>query len=115
DEVHQMVAYILSVEQAPAQPPSLPVQGTYTPSASADQGTVVLRAAYRDRGAHGLPGAFAEDVVVLRSPTLVVAEGDVSEGINTMKVPQMPVTMSIVQESGSHVRFEDLDLTGVAE
>src|SRR5690606_7520634 len=48
------------------------------------------------------------------SPTLVLADGETSEGINKMKLPQMPVTMSIVQQSGTYAAFEDLDLTGVS-
>lgn len=113
EEVRQMVAYILSLNAEPA--PSLPTAGTYTPDASANQGSVVLRAAYRDRGANGLPGAFAEDVVVLRAPTIIMAEGEASDDISIMDVPQMPVPMSIVERPNTYTRFEQLDLTGVTE
>jgi cytochrome c len=75
---------------------------------------VVLRAAYTDRGAGGLPGASAERALVLRAPIVVVATGQLSEGVQKMTVPQVPVEMSIVGRSGSHAKLERLDLTGIS-
>lgn len=117
-EVQQMVAYILSLDDETAPAGSLPVSGTYTPpkvGGSAAGGAVVLRAAYTDRGANGLPGASAEETLVLRAPTVVVASGELSESVRRLSVSQMPTEITIASESGSYVRFEDLDLTGISE
>jgi hypothetical protein len=96
---------------------SLPTRGAYTPPAGSDsapQGVVVLRASYTDRGAKGLPGITAEKEVVLRAPTVVVASGDVSEGVQKYKGSEVPVEVAIASRSGASVRFKQLDLTDVS-
>jgi cytochrome c len=56
----------------------------------------VLRAAYTDRGANGAPAALGEKVVVLRAPTVVVASGQVADGVQKYKGPEVPVDIAIV-------------------
>jgi cytochrome c len=110
-----MVAYIMSL--ASPRAPSLPVRGTYVPRVapdSAGQGVVILRAAYTDRGANGIPGATADKTVVLRAPIVVVAQGEVSEGVEKYKGPEVPVEVTIGSQSGAFVGFKQLDLTGVS-
>jgi cytochrome c len=116
----QMASYILSLGQKKSGP-SLPVRGEYTPPAATAQssspsgGAVVLRAEYTDKGANGLPGAEADNTVVLRAPMLVVATGELGEGVSKMQVPQMPVPMTMPNKSGSFSRFRQLDLSGISE
>jgi cytochrome c len=110
-----MVAYILTLGRPRA--PSLPVRGSYVPAAATDssaQGVVVLRAAYRDRGANGIRSATADKVVVLRGPVVVVAQGEVSDGVDKYKGPEVPVEVTIGSRSGAFVGFKQLDLTGVS-
>jgi cytochrome c len=112
----QMVAYILSLGSASPATPVLPVSGEYTPPVSPKgpaQGAVVLRAAYTDRGAYGLTGASTEKALVLRAPTVTLATGELSPGVQRMKVPQMPVEMSMVSRSGAYAKLAQVDLTGV--
>ena len=124
----QMVAYILSLGAPNGSPngstrPSLPVRGAYTPTVPRDsaqqaaqdagQGAVVLRAAYTDRGANGLPGASAEAAVVLRTPTVVVARGEIGDGVQTVSNPALPVDFTVGGRSGAHVALKQLDLTGI--
>jgi cytochrome c len=109
-----MVAYILSL--ASPRAPSLPVRGSYVPRVAPDsaaKGIVILRAAYTDRGANGIRGLTADKTVVLRSPTVVVAEGEVSTGVEKYRGPEVPVEVTIGR-SGSFVGFKQLDLTGVS-
>ena len=116
-EASEMVAYILSLDDARRGAPSLPTRGAYTPPAAsgdAPQGAVVLRAAYTDRGANGLPGASAQDVVVLHAPSVVVATGELADGAQKMKVPELPVEITLANRSGASVAFKQLDLTGVS-
>jgi cytochrome c len=110
-----MVAYILSLAQP--RRPSLPVRGTYVPAAATDssaQGVVVLRAAYADRGANGIRSASAEKAVVLRAPVVVVARGEVADGVDKYSGPEVPVEVTIGKRSGAYVGFKQLDLTGVS-
>lgn len=117
-EARQMAAYILSLADDRKAEPSLPVRGAYTPPLAPDappQGVVMLRAAYTDRGANGVPGVAVEEVVVLRAPTLVVADGARAEDVQTFETPQLPVEITIGTRSGAFVGFEQLDLTGISE
>jgi cytochrome c len=116
-EAAQMAAYILSLADERKAVPSLPTRGSYAPPAAPDstmQGAVVLRAAYTDRGANGLPAVTTQKTVVLRAPTVVVASADVVEGVEKYKGPEVPVEVTIGGRSGAHVGFKQLDLTGVS-
>jgi cytochrome c len=117
EQASAMVAYIMSLADRPTSGPSLPVRGTYVPpggSGDAPRGAVVLRAAYTDRGASGMPAITKEKEIVLRSPNVVVADGELSEGVSKQSVPEMPVTLTIVNRPGSSVALKQTDLTGVS-
>ena len=116
-QAQQMVAYVLSLGQARSGP-SLPAKGEYSPpapSAGPEKGAVLLRAQYTDQGANGLPGATADKTLVLRAPTIVLATGDLGEGVSKMQVPQMPVPMTMPNKSGAWARLRQIDLTGISE
>jgi len=74
---------------------------------------LVLRAEYTDRGANGMPAITAEQALVLRSPTVVVAAGELSEGVSKQSVEGMPVPITVVSRSSSSVALKQIDLTGV--
>ena len=74
---------------------------------------VVLRAAYTDRGANGVPSATAQEVFTLRSPTLIPAEGDEMEDINVFTTNNPTRKLAIVSGSGAYTMFRDIDLTGI--
>jgi cytochrome c len=112
-----MVAYILSLADRKTSAPSLPVRGAYVPpagSGDASKGVVLLRAAYTDRGANGMPAITKDKTIVLRSPSVVVASGQLSEGVQRQSVPGMPVEITVVNRPGGSVALKQLDLTGVA-
>ncbi len=112
-----MAAYILSVANRKTSAPPLPVRGAYAaPAGSGDapKGVVVLRSAYTDRGANGMPAITKEKMIVLRSPSVVVASGELSEGVQRQSVPELPVEVTVVNRSGASVMLKQLDLTGVA-
>jgi cytochrome c len=118
-QASQMAAYILSLGQKRGGP-SLPPAGEYTPPAATASssapggGAVVLRAEYTDKGANGLPGAVADKTVVLRAPMLILATGELSEGVSKMQVPQLPVPITMPARSGTSVHFKQIDLSGIS-
>jgi cytochrome c len=75
---------------------------------------VVLRAEYTDRGANGMPAITREKEVVLHSPTVVVASGELSDGVQKQSVPELPVEITVVNRSGASVALKQIDLTGVS-
>lgn len=112
-EANMMVRYIRSLAQPASSTPTLPAAGAYTPPDSAKQGVLVLRASYTDRGAIGLPGISSDTTLVLRSPTVVLATGELSEGLSKMKVEEVPVELTIVNRPGASVALREIDLTGI--
>jgi cytochrome c len=114
-EASRIAAYVLSF--AEQRTPSLPVRGAYTPAGapdSAGQAVVVMRAAYTDRGATGAARASSVRTLVLRAPMVVVAGGEVADGVQKYKGPETPIEVTIGSRSGAFVGFKQLDLTGVS-
>ena len=115
-EATLMVSYIRSIADPKTDAPTLPIAGAYVPpdsAARAPQGVILLRASYMDRGAPGLTGLSSDTTIVLRSPTVVLATGELSEGVSKMKVEQLPVEITLVNRSGASVALRGIDLTGI--
>ncbi len=109
-----MVDYILSQGEASAG--SLPLAGTFQPTipeGQSNQGVFIIRAAYTDQGANGIPGLRAEQVLVLRSANLSAYEADEIAGVMKFSLPNPPVNLVIAQEDKSYIAFEDVDLTNM--
>jgi cytochrome c len=116
EQAAAMVAYIRSLADTTTSTTSLPVRGSYTPpagSGDAPQGVYVLRAEYTDRGANGMPAITAEQALVLRSPSVVVAAGEMSDGVSKQSVEQLPVPITVVNRPNSSVALKQIDLTRV--
>ena len=111
----EMVNYILSLESAKPKT-SLPAKGSYTAKIDkgvSDGGVFLVRASYADKGANGLPAAKAEETLLLRSPSVDGGSADVVEGIQKYKLPQIPYTLMIGRRDGSHLGFNQIDMTGI--
>jgi cytochrome c len=116
EQASAMLAYIMSLADRKTSVPSLPVRGAYVPpagSGDAPTGALVLRAEYTDRGANGMPAISKEKTLVLRPPSVVVASGQLSDGVSKQSVAELPVEITVVSRSGASVALRQLDLTGV--
>ncbi|MEX2401086.1 MAG: PQQ-dependent sugar dehydrogenase [Rhodothermales bacterium] len=114
NDARTMVDYILSVGNESAG--SLPVFGTYVPSVPENdygRGSVIMRAAYTDRGAGTLPSQRSEHTVVLRSPILDLGSDDEVEGARMEAGGRGSGPMTIIPQHGGHAAFRNIDLTGV--
>ncbi|MEY3051623.1 MAG: hypothetical protein RLY31_1408 [Bacteroidota bacterium] len=113
-DVVMMARYILGLTQRPDN--ALPLAGAYTPvipEGEGDQGVFLLRAAYTDRGANGMPGIRREEVLVLRNANLSAAACDESRDMMKFKMPGGSSELMIAQEEGAYLLFRDVDLTGI--
>jgi cytochrome c len=116
EQATTMLSYIMSLGNRNPSAPPLPVRGTYVPAAGSGDsptGVTVLRAAYTDRGANGMPAITKEKEIVLRSPTVAVASGELSDGVSKQSVPELPVEVTVVNRPGASVALKQIDLTGV--
>ena len=115
-QAQAMLAYIMSLADKKTSTPLLPDRGSYVPpagSGDAPKGVLVLRAEYTDRGANGMPAITKEKTIVLRSPTVAVATGNLSDGMSKQSAEGLPVEVAVVNRSGASVAFKQIDLTGV--
>lgn len=114
DDAEEMVKYILSVSDQPAQP-GLPPSGNYIaqlPEGDKGVGVFVVRAAYEDDGANGLPALGAEQTLVLRNSAVDVHAYDEYETMN--KVSFNGANLAIPGKHGSYMRLDGVDLTNVS-
>ncbi|GAB3162830.1 PQQ-dependent sugar dehydrogenase [Telluribacter humicola] len=110
-DAQEMVKYILSLSSQPAAAPSLPAKGTLTPDKN-QQGDLVLRASYKDKGANGMPAQSTEQVLILRNTLLSLGRSDSqSKGTMVYKMGQNPLL--IVMATDTYAHFNKLDLTGI--
>jgi cytochrome c len=109
----EIVKYILSLGTAGK---SLPAKGTYTatiPKGTPDQGVLILRASYTDKGANGMAAATSEKIMVLRSPNVAAGKADSWDGIMKYSVPQPPMDIMIGLGNNAHISHKKIDLTGI--
>lgn len=114
EDAAEMVKYILSLADDKPKVKSLPVKGTYTvklPSTDKGQGVYIFRAAYRDRGANGLPGVIAEESFTMRSPKYGAHDFDEFVDVNKMSFNGQKFV--IPSKPGSFVMLRNIDLTGL--
>jgi cytochrome c len=112
----EVVKYILSLANAKDAIVSLPTKGSYTtkiPKGTPDQGVVVLRAAYSDKGANGIPAATAEKIMILKSASVTASKADKIDGIMKFKLPSPPLDLMIGQANKSYAGFTQIDMTGI--
>src|SRR5690606_28633040 len=80
-DARTIVNFILGINN-PA-PKTLPVQGQFlfrVPEGDPGKGTYVVRAAYTDQGAEGLPSHTVDSVILLQSPKMSPLDADRIEG-----------------------------------
>ncbi|RMF28415.1 MAG: carbohydrate-binding protein, partial [Bacteroidetes bacterium] len=107
----RMVRYILSLEGAE----NLPLQGSVDlrPPEGARTGGFVLSAAYKDRGAEGIPPLTGRSLLVLRLPRI---EAENHQGLFKGLESRFGVNQEFTQvnlKAGGWLRYEQLDLSGV--
>ncbi len=112
DDALAMVRYILALSDKQAS--ALPLRGDYAvqlPDDDAGTGVYILRAAYRDRGARGLPGLTGEKTVVLRNANLNVFGFDAYEGVQKLNFGGR--NLLLPDAPGSYLVLRDVSLAGV--
>jgi cytochrome c len=112
----EMVKYILSVSGEAAASTSLPAKGSYTatlPEGDKGKGIFIVRAAYEDKGANGLPSLRSEQTLVLRNAKVDVHGLDLYDFVNKMSYGGN--NLAIPSKSGAYMALKGIDLNGVTE
>ncbi|MGL1886145.1 MAG: ThuA domain-containing protein [Reichenbachiella sp.] len=112
-DVAQMIEYILSLASEDEKV-SLPLEGEYDMSDKdiiAGQGAVILRAAYTDKGANGMPGLTTQKTLTLDNPTVAADDAVEEDGVNRMVFGGRKLIIG--QSSGAMIGFEPFDFTNI--
>jgi cytochrome c len=115
-DASEMVKYILNTINEKPKDKSLPVTGSYNaklPSGDKGKGVFIVRAAYEDAGAGGLPSLRSEQTFVLRNAKVDVHGFDAYESIN--KMANAGINLAIPGKSGANMLLKGIDLSSVKE
>lgn len=115
-DASEMVKYILNLSSEKTKQTSLPVKGAYlakVPSSDKGKGVYIVRAAYEDRGASGLPSVRSEQSFTLRNAKLDAHGFDAYE--NMMKISNNGMNLAIASKSGSYMMLKQIDLNALSE
>lgn len=113
DEAADMVRYIMNL--AKAEEDKLPLKGEYLatlPKGDPGKGVFILRGAYQDKGADGLPSLSEEHTLVLRNTNVHPFTFDGYDNVQKMSFGGMNFLMP--EGSGSYTMLEGVDLNGVS-
>lgn len=113
-DARTIVNYILSINND--LPKTLPPSGSYVTSVPRDdngKGTYILRAAYTDAGADGLPSLTTDSVIFLHSPVLLPLNADVIAG-GALR-DQLDEYVFLTAKRNAFIAFRDIDLTGIGK
>jgi cytochrome c len=116
-DAETIVRYILHINDKTLR--SLPLEGDYTvriPEGDNGKGSVVVRAAYTDRGAgKTVPAQTVEKTVILHSPQLEGGEAEYHQGVDMKSKGMAGKGVSVVPFPNSYIGYRRIDLTGIRE
>ncbi|MDN3202951.1 PQQ-dependent sugar dehydrogenase [Algoriphagus sediminis] len=113
EDAQQMVDYIMGINDQLMQPEEMELSGAYTTRVPASQngnGGYILRAAYQDKGAAGLPGLSSEKIIALRNPVLLPENAEMESGTEFLTTPREAYYLNV---HDGYVGYRQLDLDGI--
>ncbi len=112
DEAVEMVKYILAVND---QAKGLPLAGNLNVGNQAKgSGFYVMRASYTDKGAAAVNSLTNSAMLVLRSPRVQAEDMTFEKKLSVRHIDGTDVTFVSEIESGSVIRLDSVDMTGIA-
>ena len=115
-DASEMVKYILNIANEKPKAKSLPVNGSYVakaPASDKNKGVYIVRAAYEDQGANGLPALRSEQTFTLRNSKVDAHGFDNYSEINKMAFGGN--NLAIPSKSGAYMEMKGVDMNGIAE
>jgi cytochrome c len=116
NDARVIVNYMLNIRDKNIR--TLPLKGSFTqkiPSGDNGNGTVIVRAAYTDKGAPAATNLTTETVVVLHSPNLEPASADIMKGAEIKKQIMFVVSENVIPKANGYIGFKNIDLTGIRQ
>jgi cytochrome c len=113
-ETNIIVEYILNINE-PKTAKTLPSKGSYDtkiPDGQKENGSYILRAAYKDKGTKVMKSLATEDLIVLRSAKLNPEISDKSKGTQLTITPMRSFSMV---GNNAYLAYNNVDLTDINE
>lgn len=113
-DASEMVKYILNIANETPKAKALPVHGSYeakAPASDKNKGVYIVRAAYEDQGANGLPALRSEQTFVLRNAKVDAHGFDIYQDVNKMAFGGN--NLAIPSKSGAYMLMKQIDLKGI--
>jgi len=115
-DARTIVNYILSIKDKNIH--TLPLAGNYTvkiPEEDNGRGTVIVRAAYTDKGAAPVPALTTENTVTLRSPQLGPGTADVMKNAEKKMQAMFAVSLNVEPKTSGYIGYKNIDLTDIKQ
>ncbi len=116
NDAHTIVNYILNCNQKTISTISL--KGSYTPKIPAGdngKGSLVVRAAYTDKGAKESGLLTTEEIKILRSHQLSPGAADVVSNAEISLQTMFAVSLNIIPKANGYIGFKQIDFTGIQQ
>lgn len=116
NDASEMVKYILNIANEKPKVKSMPLNGSYVakaPASDKNKGVYIVRAAYEDQGANGLPALRSEQTFTLRNSKVDAHGFDVYNDVNKMAFGGN--NLAIPAKSGAYMAIKEVDLNGITE
>ncbi len=113
-EANIIVDYILNINE-PKTAKSLPTKGSFAtkiPDGQKENGSYILRAAYKDKGTKVMKSLATEDLIVLRNAKLNPEISDKSKGTQLTITPMRSFSMV---GNNAYLAYNNVDLTDINE
>jgi cytochrome c len=116
NDARTVVDYIMHVRDKNIS--TLPLKGSYQQKTTKDdngKGSVIIRAAYTDKGSAAAPALTTETVTILHSPQMSPGSADTIKNADIKKQIMFVVSENAIPRNNGYIGFKNLDLTGVKE
>ncbi len=115
-DARTILNYILSSKDKNIS--TLPLSGSYVekiPAEDNGKGTVIVRAAYTDKGAAPVPALTSESVVALRSQQLSAGSADFMKDANKKMQAMFNVSLNVEPKTNGYLGYKAIDLAGIKQ
>lgn len=115
EEAAEMVKYIRNIANEKSAEKRLPTKGSFVAKVPEDdqgKGVYILRAAYEDKGANGMPSLKSEQIFILRNARIGAHDFDEYVDINKMSFGGN--NFAIPSKSDAYMAIKQVDLTSLS-
>lgn len=116
NDARSILNYILHSQEKTIS--TLPLTGTYTqkiPEGDNGKGSLIIRAAYTDKGASNAEKLTTEKVIILKAPVLQPQLADIKNNTEIKKELMFVVAYKAEPKNNGFIAYKNIDITGIKQ